>query len=317
MSEGTKIATLTVNLAIDRTVQIANFTAGEVNRVGQDQSDAGGKGINVASFLSHVGHKVAVTGFMGKANAEIFETLFERQAIDDQFVRLDGATRVNVKIVDPVLGQVTDINFPGLGDCAEAEARIFETVIKLASEGIETFVLAGSLPAGLADTFYRDLIILLKTLDCKVVLDASGPSLAEAIGAGPDVIKPNIDELSELVGRPLSSAQDVVAACRELSGGAIQLIAVSMGADGAIFITGDEVLLAKPPKAIVKSTVGAGDAMVAGIVHGLSEDLPLEDLTRLATGFSLGALGEIGPQLPARDVIDGFAAAVSVQHLTI
>ncbi|WP_373237081.1 1-phosphofructokinase [Cohaesibacter celericrescens] len=315
MSEGAKVATLTLNPAIDRTVQVANFAAGEVNRVSEDQSDAGGKGINVASFLSHVGHKVAVSGLLGKDNLGIFEELFVRKGIDDHFIRMDGATRVNVKIVDPALEQVTDLNFPGLGNCGEAEGVISETLIKLVSSGIETIVLAGSLPAGLPTTYYRDLTILLKELGCKVILDASGPSFAEAMKAGPNIIKPNIDELSELVGRPLVTPEDVVTAAREANEGEIELIVVSMGADGAIFIKSDEVLLAKPPKAIVKSTVGAGDAMVAGIVHGLSEEKSLSDVACLATGFSLGALGEIGPHLPPREAIEAFAAQVTLQHL--
>ena len=317
MSETAKIATLTLNPAIDQTIQVPHFTAGEVNRVSEVRSDAGGKGVNVASFLSHFGHRVAAAGLLGANNTEIFDQLFAQRGIDDHFIRLAGATRVNVKIVDPITQSITDINYPGLANCAEAKQEVFDRMAKLAAMGIETFILAGSVPTGLPATIYRDLTQELKKKGKKVVLDASGPSFAEAIHAAPNVIKPNIDELSELVDRPLPTHEAVVAAAREIATGKIGLVAVSMGADGAIFVTQDEVLLAKPPKTEVKSTVGAGDAMVSGIVHGQSQGLSLSETAALATGFSMGALGEIGPQLPPRNVIEAFAAQVTIQHLNM
>ncbi len=315
MSVGAKIATVTLNPAIDQTIQIPNFAMGEVNRVASEQSDAGGKGVNVASFLAQFGHKIAVTGFLGKDNAHPFEQLFGRLNIDDHFVRLAGATRVNIKIVDPDKQEITDINAPGLTNCAEALAALEEAIDQLAANGTEQFVLAGSLPSGLPQTIYRDLISHLKGLGKDVILDASGPSFAAALEAGPDIIKPNVDELSELVGRKLKSHEEIVSAARAVTGGRVGLIVVSMGADGALFITEEDVLHAMPKGAVVKSTVGAGDAMVAGILHSRSEGLPLADLARLATGFSLGALGEIGPHLPAQEVIKAFAADVVIEKL--
>nr|WP_321981553.1 1-phosphofructokinase [uncultured Cohaesibacter sp.] len=300
MSVGAKIATVTLNPAIDQTIQIPNFAMGEVNRVAREQSDAGGKGVNVASFLAQFGHKIAVTGFLGKDNAHPFEQLFGRLDIDDHFVRLAGATRVNIKIVDPDKQEITDINAPGLTNCAEGLAALEAEIDQLAANGTEQFVLAGSLPAGLPQTIYRDLISHLKGLGKDVILDASGPSFAAALEAGPDIIKPNVDELSELVGRKLTSHEEIISAARTVTGGRVGLIVVSMGADGALFITEEDVLHAMPKGAVVKSTVGAGDAMVAGILHSRSEGLPLADLARLATGFSLGALGEIGLICPRR-----------------
>ncbi|SFN88068.1 fructose-1-phosphate kinase [Cohaesibacter marisflavi] len=315
MSAGAKIATVTLNPAIDQTIQIPNFAMGEVNRVASEQSDAGGKGVNVASFLAQFGHKIAVTGFLGKDNAHPFEQLFGRLNIDDRFVRLAGATRVNIKIVDPDKQEITDINAPGLTNCAEGLAALEDAIDQLAANGTEQFVLAGSLPAGLPQTIYRDLISHLKGLGKEVILDASGPSFAAALDAGPDIIKPNVDELSELVGRNLKSHEEIITAARAVTGGRVGLIVVSMGADGALFITEEDVLHAMPKGAVVKSTVGAGDAMVAGILHSRSEGLPLADLARLATGFSLGALGEIGPHLPAQEVIKAFAADVVIEKL--
>lgn len=314
MTNTTRIATLSLNPAIDQTARVPSFTAGRVNRVEWDQSDAGGKGVNVASFLADAGLPVAVTGLLGSGNVEPFVELFARKGIADRFVRLPGRTRVNVKIVDPVLDQVTDINFPGLAPRPEDLVTLTEAIEGLCSD-TDWFVLSGSVPGGVPTRVYEDLVRRLKARGKTVVLDASGAPFAEAIGSGPDIIKPNIDELGELIGRPLQSHAEIITAARTLIDGGVGLVAVSMGADGALFVERDAVVLATPPAIEVKSTVGAGDAMVAGIVTGTLRGLDLAGRARLATGFSLGALGEVGPHLPAQDVIASLAARVQVTSL--
>jgi len=308
-----RIATVTLNAAVDHTAFVPGFVAGEVNRVVADQADAGGKGVNVASFLHRFGHAVAVTGLLGRDNQEPFVRHFAGLPLTDRFVRVDGATRVNIKIVDEPHQRITDINFPGVKAGAGDLADVAAAVERLADEGVDWFVLAGSLPAGLPATAWRDLAVALKRRGATVVLDTSGPALAAAIEAGPDAVKPNIAELSELVGRPLDSAADIVAAARDLQGRGIGLVAVSMGPRGAIFVDKDAAVLAVPPAVTVKSTVGAGDAMVAGIVHATLCGLAAGDRAALATAFSLGALGEIGPRLPPRPAVEAFAATVTIR----
>jgi 1-phosphofructokinase family hexose kinase len=324
MSPSTRVATVSLNPAIDQTTRVPNFTAGAVNRVEWQQSDAGGKGVNVASFLADAGVPVIATGILGKANMDAFTRLFEDKGIEDRFVRVAGSTRVNVKIVDEVQDRVTDINFPGLQVGEEDLRQLFHTIERLAAD-TEWFVLSGSVPAGVPASVYTQLVIRLKELGRTVVLDASGPAFAEAVPAAPDVIKPNIDELEELVGRRLDSENAIVDAGRSLvadasrgskgGSGGIALVAVSMGPRGALFVTRDEVVHAKPPAIRVKSTVGAGDAMVAGIVVGALRGLDLPGRARLATAFSLGALSEIGPRLPPPATIEAFAEEVDVRQI--
>ncbi len=201
-----RIATLSLNPAIDQTARVPSFTAGRVNRVEWEQSDAGGKGVNVASFLADAGLQVAATGLFGSANIEPFLELFARKGIDDRCVRLAGRTRVNVKITDPVLDQVTDINFPGLSPTAADLARLTKTLDQLLAK-IDWLVLSGSVPAGVPSDIYAGLIDQLQARGKQVLLDASGAPFAEAVSHGPDIIKPNIDELAELVGRPLAGPQ--------------------------------------------------------------------------------------------------------------
>lgn len=314
MTNAPRIATVSLNPAIDQTVLIPNFTAGEVNRVEREQSDAGGKGVNVASFLAHFGFDVTVSGFLGDANQQPFVRLFAEKGIHDRFVRVPGLTRVNVKIVDEAQNRVTDINFPGLLIDGEDLTRLFEAVNTLADD-IEWFVLSGSVPSSVPETVYAELLALLKRRGKTIVLDASGPAFAAAIPAGPDIIKPNIVELQELVGERLDGHAEIVEAARSLVARGVRLVAVSMGPRGAIFVEDGAAVLAVPPKITVKSTVGAGDAMVSGLVTGTVRGLDLPDRARLATAFSLGALSEIGPRLPPPDVINKTMRDVTVQSI--
>jgi 1-phosphofructokinase len=313
-----RIATVSLNPAIDQTAIVLNFTAGAVNRVQREQSDAGGKGVNVASFLAQTGHDVVVTGLLGRDNDGPFARLFAEKNIADRFVRLPGATRVNIKVVDDAQDRVTDINFPGLRPGALEMEALADAIDELAGD-VEWFVLSGSVPAGIPNDVYATLCTRLKRRGRTVVLDASGAPFAAAIAAGPaaapDIIKPNIDELQELLGRRLDDDPEVVSAARSLVGNGIRTVAVSMGTRGAIFVEAGTALLAAPPKIAVKSTVGAGDAMVAGLIAGKLQALSLERCARLATAFSLGALGEIGHSLPSPEILEAYARNVTIHQL--
>lgn len=309
------IATLTLNPAIDKTAHSESFHTGKVNRVSSEHSDVGGKGVNVAAFLAQYGYPVTATGLLGVENAEPFGHLFAEIGIEDRFIRVPGTTRVNIKIVDKIREFVTEVNFPGISADADSIAEVRETALTLAKEGIEWFVLSGSLPSGVPTEIYRDLTEQLKEKGCKVVVDASGIPFDRALAAAPHVVKPNIDELQEILGAPLESAAEIVSAARGLGGGEIGLVVVSMRDRGAVFVTQEEAVLAVPPRARIVTTVGAGDAMVAGIVHGLATGLPLGELARLSTAFSLGALGQLGPILPPKEDINAFAELVEVSEI--
>ena len=297
---------ITLNPAIDRTITIPNFQAGKVNRVQAEYSNAGGKGVNVASSLADAGHKIAVTGFLGRENVALFERLFARKRIADHFVRLDGETRVGIKITDPVLRETTDINFPGAEPLPSDLAALRAIVDHFDAEW---FVLAGSLPPGVETTIYRDLTAALKARGRKVALDTSGDSLNQAIEAVPSFIKPNIHELEGLVGRALPSREAVTEAARELVARGIEMVVVSMGEQGACFVGSEGVLFAIPPAIEVRSTVGAGDAMVAGVLSSKIRGLSLADTARVSTAFSVRAIGKLEGDVS----IDALAQKVSVQ----
>ena len=314
MSQESNVVTVTINPAIDQTIAIPNFTAGAVNRVQSSQLDPGGKGINVASFLSDFGQPVTVTGFLGADNDEIFRRFFARKKIEDRCVRIAGETRIGVKISDEALRQTTDINFPGQAPSLADIEHLFDILRGLATS-CEWFVLSGSIPAGVSAGIYREMVTMLSGK--KVVLDTSGEGFRQAVAAGPWLIKPNVDELGEFAGKRLLTPEAIVQEARALvQRYGIASVVVSMGREGAIFVEGQEVVWAVPPSVEVKSTVGAGDAMVAGIVAGKIRGLALAECARLATAFSTSAITHIGSGLPSVEAIQVGMEQVTIRELS-
>lgn len=309
------IVTVTINPAIDETVEIPSFAAGTVNRVASIVRSPGGKGINVASALADYGVEVSTTGFLGEENDQLFRSHFTEKGIQDRFLRIPGVTRTGIKIIDPVSGATTDINYPGLTPTGAELEQLFDRVRETARNA-NWVVLTGSLPPGVRVTIYAELIELLHGLGCKVALDTSGEPLRAAMGAVPDLIKPNIHELEEFAGRTLSSLADISQEAGKLTAQGVALVAVSMGEQGALIQDAGSAVRIYPLKVQVKSTVGAGDAMVAGILAGLSSNLDIAEAGRLGAAFSSTALSHTGPGIPGREVVDQTLSKVRVEKLS-
>jgi 1-phosphofructokinase len=314
MNINSRIATVTLNPAIDQSVAINNFVAGEVNRVDWEQSHAGGKGVNVASFLADLGLSSAVTGFIGCDNAVIFERLFTQKNIADHFIRIEGKTRVNVKIIDAEQHAITDINFPGQTPSPQNVMDLKANIMALSAD-YDWFVLSGSLQNGVANTYYSDLLKCLKSLGKKVVLDTSGEALRLAIVEQPYAIKPNIEELETLLNLKLNNAEDVAKAAKKLVQQGISNVVVSMGKQGAIFADEYACVLAVPPSIVVKSTVGAGDAMVAGFIAAKIKGYSLEHCARLSTATAMGALTQLGPELVDSQVLAAYQQEIVITRM--
>lgn len=311
-----RVLTLTLNPALDLTVRADGWQPGTVNSGQELHLTAGGKGVNVASFLADWGLNVTATGLLGADNAEAFDSLFRAKPITDAFVRVPGQTRVGVKIVDHATQETTDINLPGLRATPESLRELHSRLDTLHADH-DVFVLAGSLPPGVAPDFYAELIAELRGRGKYVALDTSGPALTAALNAEvlPQLVKPNQHELSTALGRELQTQAEVLAAARELLERGAELVAVSQGEDGALFVSRTQTVQALPPRVQVVSTVGAGDAMVAGLVSAHLDGLKLTDAARRATSFSVGNITRLGAHLPPRDGLEGYAAQVTVTPL--
>ncbi len=311
-----EVITVTLNPAIDRTLIIPAFSAGNVNRVERQHSKAGGKGVNVAAAIADYGHRVAATGFLGRENGSAFETLFSDKKIDDHFIRLGGETRTGIKIYDPDGGETTDINFPGLTPAPGDLELLFQKLQALTRDAPLWVVLAGSLPPGVEPPVYRDLIQALKKGNCRIMLDTSGEALKHALDAAPNVVKPNVHELEALVGAQLTTDAAIVEAARRLLSRGVELAVVSMGARGALLITSGEVVLAGAPEVKIGSSVGAGDAMVAGIIAGQLGGSSLRDTAKLASAFSLAAIAIDESKAPFRSRIEAWAEKIPVREIS-
>jgi 1-phosphofructokinase len=309
-----KVVTVTINPAIDQTVAVPNFTAGTVNRVQYFQMDAGGKGINVASNLTDYGVPCIVTGFLGNENDEIFIRFFIRKGIEDRFVRIEGQTRTGVKIIDEVGRRTTDINFPGEKPAPADIEHLFSILDELALEN-ECFVLAGSIPAGVPAGIYYDMVKALSGK--KVVLDTSGQAFSMALPAGPWLIKPNIDELQELVGSKLETPAAILSAGRELGQRyGITCVVVSMGKEGAIFIESEQAVWAAPPQVEVKEHRGGRRRHGRWNCGRQAGGLPLVDCARLATAFSMSAISHISSGLPSRQEVEQGMEQVTIREIS-
>ena len=288
-----KILTITLNPALDLTVRVPHLEPGEVNRSQTLLSHAAGKGLNVAQVLADLGHSLTVSGFLGEDNQQAFNALFARRGFADAFIRVPGETRSNIKLAEDD-GRVTDINGPGPHVNDLAQHALLDKLDHIAASH-DAVVVAGSLPRGVSAQWLRELVLRLKALGCKVILDTSGEALKEGLRAGPWLVKPNAEELSEALGHPVSSVASQVAAATELQSLGISHVVISHGADGVNwFSRGTQPLQALPPKVRVASTVGAGDSLLAGMVHGLISGHSPEQTLRSATAIAAMAVTQIG-----------------------
>ena len=302
------VVTITMNPAFDLTCFISTLPLGEVGRLRTQRLDCGGKGVNVACFLAAFDVPVTATGFVGDANSEPFRHLFRESGVADRCIAVPGATRTNVKLVEEAILRVTDLNSIGFAVRAEDETRLLELIAELA-QGCHWVVVGGSLPLGCRTELVPRLVEAARGAGAKVMLDTSGKPLAAGLEARPDAAKPNRKELRDVLEQPID---DVVDAAIALQRRGVGTVILSMDAEGAVFTDGDEVIRAVGSARSVQSTVGAGDALVAGYILGSLRGLPLAERARLSTGFALGALETVGPRLPPRETIELLAKGVSI-----
>lgn len=302
-----KILTLTLNPALDLTVRLACLEPGAVNRSETLLTHAAGKGVNVAQVLADLGHNVSVGGFLGAQNPQAFEALIASRGFGDAFIRVPGETRSNIKIAEQD-GRVTDINAPGPLVSEQAQEQLLKLIAVIGPE-FDAVVVAGSLPRGVSPQWFQGLLETLKDLGLKVALDTSGEALRAGLNAGPWLVKPNTEELADALGHSTD-------AIRQLHRQGVEHVVVSDGAAGVSWYSPETALHATPPKVTVASTVGAGDSLLAGMLHGLlSGDTPEQTLGR-ATAIAAMAVTQIGFGITDEAQLETLQSGVHVRPLT-
>ncbi|WMC09260.1 1-phosphofructokinase [Oceanimonas pelagia] len=305
------VLTLTLNPALDLTVSLATLSPGRVNLASAGHLGAAGKGINVARVLAELGHHPRACGFLGANNAAPYRTLFERHGIHDDFLYLPGDTRVNVKVAEAD-GRVTDINLPGLRVSEDDWRRLLVRLDALADD-FGCLVVAGSLPPGVSPTRLKGLIEYWRRRGKTVWLDASGAALKAGIRGLPQLIKPNLQELEDLAGRPVHDDHALAECARRLMAGGVGQVVVSAGADGVVWFGAKGHWRARVPRVQLVSTVGAGDSLVAGLCAGLLDGLNEPDTLRRAVALSLMAVTQIGVGIYDQATFAAFQREIQVE----
>jgi len=275
------IITVTLNPALDKTLTLPGFAVNTVNRVQNIRLDPGGKGINVSKAVHALGGKTLAIGVLGGSSGGYIKAALDRIGLANDMVITGGVTRTNLKVVDPVLGTNTDINEPGSPVAPEDLQKVWQKLSDAVQPG-DTVVFAGKNPPQMDDGLLAQWIRKLKSLDVRVCVDTVGTPMELALQEKPDIIKPNRDEFSALVGSELRTAEEMLKEAKKLVAQGVGLVAASLGGDGALFVTADQCFRGYSPKVPVASTAGAGDAMMAALAHYSAAGCSLEETARRA-----------------------------------
>ncbi len=258
------VVTVTPNPSLDRTMEVDALDRGEVVRARAVHLDPGGKGVNVSRALAANGHPSRAVVPLGGFEGDQLASLLQGLGIEVAPVRITDSIRSNVTVVEPD-GAVTKLNAPGPSVTdAELEALLERTVV--ACRGAGWVAACGTLPPGAPDDLYARLVSAVRRVGVRVAVDTSGAALERVLAAGPDLLKPNETELTEVVGSHLQTLGDVVAAAEKLRSHGVRAVLVSLGPDGAILVDDAGPVHGEDGVVVPRSTVGAGDALLAGFL---------------------------------------------------
>ena len=310
-----RIATVTLNPAFDLVGRLARIEIGEVNTVETLGLYPAGKGINVAKVLADLGIKLSVTGFLGEENQGDFVQAFAQNDVEDKFYRIAGKTRINVKITETE-ADVTDLNFLGF-EISEKDWGAFTRESQTWESQYDLVAVCGSLPRGVTPEQFAAWLESLHQQGLKVVLDSSNAALTAGLTAHPWLVKPNRRELEVWAGRSLHTIEEVIEAAEQLRSHGIENVIISMGEKGSVWLNGEGVLEAQPPRCEnVVSTVGAGDSMVAGLIYGFSQGWSKEKTLSFASATSALAVSQSNVGISDKQALEQILAQVKLTNLS-
>jgi len=309
------IVTLTINPAVDIFVNVARVEPTAKLRCSAPKRDPGGGGINVARVVHRLGGDVAAIYPTGGAIGKLLHRLLEREGIDSIVTPSHVETRENFTAFEEETGLQYRFVLPG----SPLHRPEWEAVLdQLAGIGSKPriVVASGSVPPGVPDDIYAEMARRARKLGAKAVIDTSGPALVAALAEGVTLIKPNQNELGELVGRTLDNDADRILACRKLiDDGCTQMVALTLGEQGAMLVTRERVLRAEPVRIEVVSTVGAGDSFLGGLVAALAKGDDLGDAFRLAVAAGSAAVMSPGTELCGDDDVRRLLPRIAVKEM--
>ena len=295
IKNSSQIVTLTVNPAIDKSTKFSGLVAEQKIRCEEPRFDAGGGGINVSKAIARLGGKSLAVFTAGGASGQLLEELVQKESIDYQVVKTKNWTRESFTAVDILVNSQYRFGMPGAEIYEEESEEILYKIEKIQPEFL---VASGSLPPKIGDDFYEKIAAISRKIGSKLIIDTSGEPLKRAIDEGVYLLKPNISELAKLVGVETLEIDEVDDAAREIiSKGGCEIVVVSMGPQGAMLVTEGFCEHIPAPPIQKKSTVGAGDSMVGGMVWALSAGKNLQEMLRWGVACGSAATMNEGTQL--------------------
>jgi len=293
------IYTITLNPALDRDIWIKKFLLDDSNRIQKEQRYAAGKGIDVSRVLTAFGIKTMALGFVGGFEGEEIVGRLINEGISCDFTKVSGETRTNIIINDIEKESQTIFSARGPEIKPNEVTRIIQQVKRL--EDPEIIVISGSLPPGVHPEVYSKIIEVVKSRGSKVILDTDGAALQAGIRMFPDVIKPNVHELSRLVGLELKDIHEIVSTAQTICNKGTGVVLVSLGARGILLVGKKERYLAVPPKVEVINTIGAGDSSIAGFIFGITTGKTIQESLVCAVAAGTATTLRSGPALCTKD----------------
>ena len=308
------IITVTLNPALDKRIRVARLSINGVNRVIGTQLDAGGKGVNVSKTVKALGGETLAMGILGGESGMYIQHSLTQLGINTRFCYVDAPTRTNIKIIDESMRTATDINERGEPVDADTLKAVFTNLLQKVQPH-DTVVFAGAMPPGTPPDLLADWTRTLREMEVFVCIDTSGEAMRHAVAAGPDLIKPNKDELEELCGNRLYFDVDVIAAAKSLIAKGVGRVAVSLGAEGALFVTEDQVIRAHGVRVPVISTTGAGDSMMGALTYYLQQGLHWRDVILHAMAVSAAHVTSPGNEMATQEQVDEILSQVRIDEL--
>jgi 1-phosphofructokinase len=310
------IVTVTLNPSLDRTLHVQRLQPGEVHRADLSSTDPGGKGVNVARCLSAHGGDVAAVLPVGGATGAAVAALLDEAHVAHDLIEQGDRTRANVSVVEPD-GTTTKVNEPGSPLTAIELSAVVEAVSRRVGPG-DWVVTAGSLPPGQDPHSYAVIGGAARASGARWAVDTSGDALPASVAATPDLVKPNRRELEEVVGRPLDTVGAVVDAARTLVDRGVGAVLCSLGRDGAVLVLPHAAVHAATPEVQVRNTVGAGDALLAGYLHGRATGADEQHALRTGVAWAAAAVSTPGTGVPEPELIhlDRVRISTATDHAT-
>ena len=306
------IYTITLNPSLDRAIDVEEFVYDDVNVILEEERRPGGKGIDVSRVIRDLGGASIALGLMGGYGGAEVEGRLTNEGIVCDFTRVNGETRTNITIRQRKKKMETVLSAPSAGVTPFDVTVLYNKIKQIPGESY--VVVSGTMPPGVNDNFYAQIITTLKEKQVKIFLDADGEALKKGVQAGPYLIKPNIHEFGRLLDKNIREQEEVldhVAPCLNL----IDFVVVSLGARGALGFSREERVLVTPPRVNVKSSTGAGDALVAGMVFAFSEGASFKDALSVGVACGTASTLNASPAVCLRDDVDAVRKEVVTKNI--